>query len=71
MSIRQHLAERRGQLLQAVVAQIQTEEMSQLLLDHTVHQTGQRVQLVTRQVQQLDSVLHFLQSGRTLSRSEN
>lgn len=70
-SIRQHLTERRGQLLQAVVAQIQTEEMSQLLLDQTVHQTGQGVQLVTRQVQQLDSVLHFLQSGRTLSRSKN
>lgn len=67
----QHLTERRGELLQAVVAQVQTEEMPELLLDHTVvQQTGQRVQLVTRQVQEMDPVLHSRQSSRTLSGSK-
>lgn len=68
----QYLTERRGKLLQAVVAQIQAEEVSELLLDDgVVQQTGQGVQLVTRQVQQVDAVLHFLQSSRTLSGSKN
>lgn len=67
----QYLTERRGKLLQAVVAQIQAEEVSELLDDTVVQQTGQGVQLVTRQVQQVDAVLHFLQSSRTLSGSKN
>lgn len=53
------------------MAQIQTEEMPELLLDTVVQQTGQGVQLVTRQVQQMDPVLHFGQSNRTLAGSKN
>lgn len=67
----QHLAKRRRELLQAVVAQVQTEEMPELLLDHAVVQeTGQGVQLVTRQVQEVDPVLPSRQSSRTLSGSK-
>lgn len=67
-----YLTERRGNLLQTVVAQIQTEEVSELLLDHAVvHQAGQGVQLVTGQVQQMDPVLRPGQSSGTFPRSKN
>lgn len=53
------------------MAQVQTEEMPELLLDHAlVQQTGQGVQLVTRQVQEVDPVLPSRQSSRTLSGSK-
>lgn len=43
-----YLTESRGEVQQAVVAQVQAEEMPQLLLDEdVVQQAGQRVQLVS------------------------
>lgn len=67
-----YLAKGRGKLQQTVVAQVQAEEMAQLLLDEAlVHQTGQRVQLVARQVQQADPLPLFGQSSRVLARSKH
>lgn len=67
-----YLAQSWGKLQQTVVAQVQTEEMSQLLLDEAIiHQTGQRVQLVTGQVQQADPLTLFGQSSWVLTRSKH
>lgn len=67
-----YLTQSWGKLQQAVVAQVQTEEVSQLLLDKAViHQTGQRVQLVTRQVQQADPLPLFGQSSSVLTGSKH
>ena len=53
--IARYLAESGGELQQAVVAQVEAEQVSELLLHEVVvHQAGQRRQLVPRQVQQTD-----------------
>lgn len=67
-----YLTEDGGELQQAVVAQVQAEQVSQLLLDEAVvHQAGQGVQLVARQVQQADLLLLLERRRRTLATAED
>lgn len=67
-----YLTEGRGELQQAVVAQIQAEQVSQLLLNEAVvHQAGQGVQLVARQVQQADLLLVLGRLSRALAAAED
>lgn len=55
-----YLTEYGGELQQAVVTQVQAEQVSQLLLDEAVvHQAGEGVKFVARQVQQADLLLLF------------
>lgn len=61
----QYLAERGRELQQTVVAEVEAQDVAELLLDEAVvHQAGQRVQLVARQVQQPDPLLLFGKSRR-------
>lgn len=69
---RGYLTEDGGELQQAVVAQVQAEQVSQLLLDEAVvHQAGQGVQLVARQVQQADLLLLFGRQRRALATDDD